>query len=717
MPPLNASIPDLELVCLGPPTARVEGNPAHPEVLWRKHLALLIYLALSPHRTRTRQHLLGLLWPDREESAGRHSLNEAIRRLRVHLGPHRISSDGDSVTLSDAGLTVDVLAETSAMAGEFLEGFSLSDATAFEEWAAAERDRYRAKAVAALVRAGAQALLDSDTLTAQDLARRALALEPYSEPAAGLLIRSAALGGDAVGGLAAYHAFSDRLATELREQPSRELIALADRIRHGRWRGSGFRRAGSDIPLIRRASHRDALAVVADVLVSGARTLIVTGDPGSGRTALAAECLDHFALEGAVLATARPLETDHDAPWSTLRAIMRAGLANAAGVAGTDPTALSLLADLVPELATRVVARAPRDRAEVAAAIGALLRSVAEETPVALAIDDAQFADGATVGALHAAISELDHLPVLLVVVTSPGVARSGPPELLELCASVGGSVPGCTVRLDPLSVGEVRELVRLGAPWCIEEAARDRLVRRIGAETTGNVFLIATLLRALGESALLREDVFNWPVPDQTLDSPLPISVPALARMAIAARVGRLDEASQRVLTIASVLGLEMDPELLAKLADMAEPRVQDALTTLERLDFVVFDGERYAFSAPLVAQVIRGEFVTPGEQRILQQRIVGLLAPRLDLESRLLRTEFQARLEPGNQVVTQALAIAREAIASAARRTATRALAVAERAIGTGNAAGAVELEQLRQSLRSQPDLSASALEPGTT
>jgi hypothetical protein len=87
------------------------------------------------------------------------------------------------------------------------------------------------------------------------------------------------------------------------------------------------------------------------------------------------------------------------------------------------------------------------------------------------------------------------------------------------------------------------------------------------------------------------------------------------------------------------------------------------------------------------------------------------------MDLESRLLRTEFQARLEPGNQVVTQALAIAREAIASAARRTATRALAVAERAIGTGNAAGAVELEQLRQSLRDQPDLSACALERGAT
>src|SRR4051812_48697429 len=145
MPPPSPSVPVLELVCLGPPTARLGENPPPPELLWRKHLALLIYLALSPHRTRTRQHLLGLLWSEREEAAGRHSLNEAIRRLRVHLGAERIRSDGDCVTLSDAGLTVDVLRDNCPVTGEFLEGFSLRDAPAFDQWAAAERDRHRAK--------------------------------------------------------------------------------------------------------------------------------------------------------------------------------------------------------------------------------------------------------------------------------------------------------------------------------------------------------------------------------------------------------------------------------------------------------------------------------------------------------------------------------------------------------------------------------------------
>src|SRR5215470_14465403 len=99
----------LGLTCFGPPTARVGGEHPSAEVLWRKHLALLIYLALSPGYTRTRQHLLGLLWPEKNEPAARHSLNEAVRRLRGCLGAERILSQGELLTLNPTALKVDAL--------------------------------------------------------------------------------------------------------------------------------------------------------------------------------------------------------------------------------------------------------------------------------------------------------------------------------------------------------------------------------------------------------------------------------------------------------------------------------------------------------------------------------------------------------------------------------------------------------------------------------
>jgi len=90
----------LELICLGPPTARVANCEPPPDVLWRKNLALLVYLALSPDMTRTRGHLLGLLWPEKPEDRARHSLSEAVRRLRADLGVDRITVAGEELKLN-----------------------------------------------------------------------------------------------------------------------------------------------------------------------------------------------------------------------------------------------------------------------------------------------------------------------------------------------------------------------------------------------------------------------------------------------------------------------------------------------------------------------------------------------------------------------------------------------------------------------------------------
>ncbi len=92
---LRASEPAV-IVCrtLGPIEVTVDGAPAPAELLWRKHLALLVYLARSPRQTRSREHLIGLLWADRTELAARHSLSEALRVIRRHVGPRGRGSHG-----------------------------------------------------------------------------------------------------------------------------------------------------------------------------------------------------------------------------------------------------------------------------------------------------------------------------------------------------------------------------------------------------------------------------------------------------------------------------------------------------------------------------------------------------------------------------------------------------------------------------------------------
>jgi hypothetical protein len=92
---------------LGPPDLTVDGGAPPAELLWRKNLALLVYLALSPRRTRAREHLVGLLWSDKPESAARHSLNEALRVLRRVTGDDGIISDPTTVRLADGIIALD----------------------------------------------------------------------------------------------------------------------------------------------------------------------------------------------------------------------------------------------------------------------------------------------------------------------------------------------------------------------------------------------------------------------------------------------------------------------------------------------------------------------------------------------------------------------------------------------------------------------------------
>src|SRR6266511_6396780 len=129
---------------LGPARVTVNGADAPPELLWRKHLALLVYLARSPRRSRTREHLAGVLWSDRDEKQARHSLSEALRVLRRALGDERLVADVDQVRLTPDAVALDCdrfaelcersewMAAAELVDGEFLEGLAIPEASDFE---------------------------------------------------------------------------------------------------------------------------------------------------------------------------------------------------------------------------------------------------------------------------------------------------------------------------------------------------------------------------------------------------------------------------------------------------------------------------------------------------------------------------------------------------------------------------------------------------------
>ena len=693
--------PRLELRCFGTATARVDGRDAPPQVLWHKHFALLAYLALSPNRTRTREHLVGLLWPEKRDGQARHSLNEALSRLRTDLGASRFTSTGDALTLADGGLEVDALrldalaecdpkAVVALATGDFLEGFDVAGARAFEEWAAERRAHYRARVTAALLAVGGEALATLRYAEAVSAARRALALQPYSEAAVTLLMRAAALSGDAAVSLAAFHEFAARIAADMHERPSHALADLAARIRTIRQPSPRPGTKQPRAPLVGRAAlHRSVFRLIADGARQGPRTLLIVGDPGTGKTRLLTECMDRLALDGATVAVTRPLDTDQDVSWSMLRALLRAGLLNTPGSAAVDPGALGVLARLVPEVMESVPGPEPGGVARVAAALASLLRALAEEHGVGVGVCDAQYSDGFSLDALGAAIAQLPAgaTAVVAALTTSPTWGQV-PPELLRLRAEIGRSLPGLEVRLEPLSQAETRTLVFERSSWCANDEERERLARRVLFETSGNPFLVTTLLRALADASPFRAEVLAWPPPGGTDGTPLPISVPQLARRAITARVAKLDQPARRVLQAATIGAAAIDVALLVALTDLPQAAVEDALATLERARLVTFEGSRYTIAAPLIAQVVLAEWLLPGERHMLRQHAINALTPRSDVPSRLLRVQLMALDEPGASAFDEAIALARAALAAGTRHTVRQALAAAAQAMPSGDA-----------------------------
>ncbi len=695
------ALPSLDLKCFGPPTARLAGGDPPPDVLWRKHLALLIYLALSPQHTRTRDHLLGLLWPEKTQDKARHSLNEAVRRLRAGLGSERLVSEGETLRLSGDALEVDALRSTELPEGDFLEGFGLGDAPAFEDWAAAQRSKFRAAGVESLLKQGEAALGENRFRRAREAGRQALALDSSSEIAASLLMRAAALAGDATAALAVYHQFRERLRADMGEDPGQELQALAERIRTRKWRRASAQMEDLDPPLVGRSdAHATAFALLEEALKSGGRCLVISGDPGMGKTRLINECAERLALAGAVVVRARPLESDHDAKWSTLRLLARSGLAAMPGAAGADPRALGVLAGLVPELAERFEPEAAQDAGDVSAALASLLGAVAEEQPVGVLLDEAHLADGSTVAALEAAARSLGAAPVILVLAVDPS-ASTMPRELLRLMGEVGRGVRGASVRLEPFGIDDMRDLVAALAAWCEGPEQVERLARRLTFEAGGNPLYAVTLLRGLDRTTTLKEDLVSWPPKAATLEGALPFTMPQLANMAVVARVAELDEESQAVLKAASITGVALDLPLIATLAESPLERVEEVLDILEQRRLVVYDGNRYTFSAALIPQVIRGECITSGQRRRLRKRAIEELEARDDLESRVLLAELRAKVEPDDAAFGDAVEIARTAHEDGSLRTAQRALAAAARMAAKGDPARQEVVEELRTSL----------------
>jgi DNA-binding SARP family transcriptional activator len=627
------------IVCrtLGPVEVSLDGGFPPAELLWRKHLALLLYLARSP-RGRSREHLLGLLWADKPEAAARHSLNEAVRVIRKTAGDQAVDTSGGRVRLVPQALQLDLErlegnversewhAAAELVVGEFLEGFTVAGASEFEEWLGTERAIWRRRGVEILTRCAEMLLRDGRGPDAVRMARRAGALDPRSEMAVRTLMRALALSGERTAALECYDEFVRLLRGELGIAPEPETTALAELIRRERVarpveQGGELARADTRPPLTGRERELGRLIDLAAGCRINRRpaAIVLEGDAGMGKTRLLEELLGRLRLEGWAVAAVRAVEADRDQPWSGIRTIGRGGLLDARGLAGAPASALAGFVAELPEWLERFPGVVGQDPLPPGRALGELLRAALEEQPVVLAVDDADSLDQESFLALIGALRDLAFAPLLVVLAVA---TRDQVEGLDELRARLGRDLDGAAITISPLDVAALQALARQVLP-SFTDVEIDRVVRRVGSDSAGIPLLAVELLRAVALGMDLGAASGAWPEPFKTLDQTLPGDLPDAVVAAIRVRFRRLSPAARQVLAAASILDPRVTPDLLLQATALSSAEVTTALDELEWLRWMVSEPRGYDFVARVVRQIVARDMLTPGQRRRILERL----------------------------------------------------------------------------------------------
>ena len=195
--------------------------------------------------------------------------------------------------------TVQHLEEAVALyRGDFLEGFSLPDSAAFEEWALLTRESLARRAQGALKRLAQYYEGRGAYERALRYARRQVEMDPWGEPGQRHVMRLLALTGQRNAALAQYASLCQTLAHELGVEPEDETTALSQRIRDG----ADLRLPPASpphnlpaplTPFVGREA--DLAAIIQRLHDPACRLLTLVGPGGCGKTRLALEAARELA--------------------------------------------------------------------------------------------------------------------------------------------------------------------------------------------------------------------------------------------------------------------------------------------------------------------------------------------------------------------------------------------------------------------------------------
>ena len=572
-----------------------------------KPLALLAYLAASARRTASREHLVDLLWSNSERERGRQSLRQAILAIRRAVGGDAIVSIGDSVTLrtaitSDRDEFLDAVASGEddravlLYHGAYLRELAFPGAQAFEEWADLENTRLERIFLQAGETAARGALAGGRSRDVLRIARTMRDTKPEREAAWRLILQAALAQNDRValaieaGACSAQLAASGRPGDAATRRLLEEVRQALNRVRTGDAASALASVAAPDdlaataisTSLVADLAGREhEFATLLRAWESACRgrgsVVCIHGPAGMGKSRLLSELRARLRSAGGRVVLIRAHPADHEVPFSLASDITKA-LCALPGALGVSPASVRVLISMAPSVAAHFSSATVAGESlhgitsAHVQALAELVAAVTAEEPLALAIDDLQWADDGSVAVLGSVIARVEESRIMIACASRQVLTFT--PE-------------AATLNLEGLGEERVREMLASIA----DVESLDQLAGFFAdlTESTGGapLLLLETLQFAL-DADVLRLSDDRWEVVDRAAL----VDIIREPRGALRRRIAALGADEWQFMLLLAVAGAPVRPSVIARAAGVAEPR--SVVRALELRGFVRHRGHR---------------------------------------------------------------------------------------------------------------------------
>jgi class 3 adenylate cyclase len=403
---------------------------------------------------------------------------------------------------------------------------------------------------------------------------------------------------------------------------------------------------GGRLPLADRAPEREFLLsewkratseqVRGQARAVGARIVLVSGEPGIGKTRLVREVAADLHRNGAVVLFGQCVEemgaSFHpfiEALTEIVEACADDQLRSLMGPLSGELTALvPTLRSRMPGLAEPLHADQGAGHYRLFEGVVDLLAAMSATAPVLLVLDDLQWADAPTLLLLRHLLRSNE--PMRLLVAGTYRDTDIGRAHLLtELLPDLRRSNRGKRLPLSGLDPEGVAEMVASAADRKLNPDEFE-FAHHLQAETGGHPFCVEEMLLHFVETGILQRQGGRWMVSRVWAE----LGIPEGVREVVLQRLARLPAACLDVLEAAAVIGQQFDVRLLASVVEGGMPVVVGALEAAERVRLirpVPGSAHRYDFAHKLIRSGIY-EDVPTSRRRWLHRDVALALEQRDD-------------------------------------------------------------------------------------